>query len=58
MNKQKQYPFIVYVIALPIIWVIAIIKALIAIPLWIIGNSNEVIASGKWHINTFENFKK
>jgi hypothetical protein len=42
-NGLNKYPFLVQVICLPITWLIAILKILVVIPIWITAKCNEVI---------------
>jgi hypothetical protein len=41
----NKYPFIVQVIAMPITWVIAILKVLIVIPIFVIAKCNAIMNS-------------
>lgn len=44
MNKGlNNYSFIVQVICLPIVWIICILKILIAVPVWITMKCNEIM---------------
>jgi len=46
MNKGlNSYPFAVQIIALPISWIVAILKVLIAIPVWITAKCNSLMES-------------
>ena len=48
MEKKKglnKYPFIVQVICLPITWIIAILKILIAIPTWVTAKCNGIMGN-------------
>ena len=39
----NSYPFIVQVITLPFTWVIAILKVLVMIPVWVISKCNGIM---------------
>jgi hypothetical protein len=42
-NGLNKYPFLVQVICLPITWTIAILKVLVAIPVWIVAKCNGIM---------------
>lgn len=43
MNKFNDFPFALQVLVLPIIWIVAIIKALITVPMLIISECNKIL---------------
>lgn len=43
----NDYPFFIQIITLPFTWIIAILKILIMIPIWVTGKCNRIIESVK-----------
>jgi hypothetical protein len=44
MNKGlNRTPFLIQVICIPISWIIAMLKILVAIPAWIIAKCNDIM---------------
>jgi hypothetical protein len=44
-NELNKYQFLVQVICLPIIWTVAILKILVAIPAWVTAKCNGIMES-------------
>ena len=39
----NEFPFLLQVVCLPIVWVIAILKILVVIPSWIVAKCNNIM---------------
>lgn len=39
----NKYPFYTQVICIPVVWIIAILKLLIAIPAWVTAKCNDIM---------------
>jgi hypothetical protein len=46
-QNLNSYPFLVQIVCIPIIWIIAVFKILITIPILIIGKCNSIINNFK-----------